>query len=101
MLSLRSSIPTSSSELITPVGSAGFLEKLITLWAVGQPPDVWDHGGFVASYIEQGWLLDLSPFVRREPNLERDFFPGAWRAYQQDGRMWGMPHVSSVLFDLV
>ncbi len=86
--------PNIKLELITPVGSAGFLEKLITLWAVGQPPDVWDHGGFVASYIEQGWLLDLSPFVRREPNLERDFFPGAWRAYQQDGRMWGMPHVS-------
>ncbi len=86
--------PDITLDLITPVGSAGYLEKLITLWAVGQPPDVWDHGGFVASYIEKGWLLDLAPFIQREPDLGKDFFPGAWRAYQQGGHVWGMPHVS-------
>lgn len=75
-------------EVITSAGST-YRDKLFTLWATGNPPDVWDEGGAVRTYVENGWLLDLAPLVARdkeELQIE-DFMPAAWRAYQ-DGKQY-------------
>lgn len=75
---------------------ADYLSKLTTLWAAGQPPDVWDHGGPVMDYIRQGWLLDLTPYIERdsaELDIE-DFFPGAWGTYRKGKHTWGIPFTS-------
>jgi multiple sugar transport system substrate-binding protein len=68
-------------------------EKLSLLFAAGNAPDVWGHGGPVKSMDTLGWLSDLRPFIERdraELNIG-DFFPVAWKAYQAEGRQWGLP----------
>lgn len=87
--------PDIKLEIVTPSGS-DYLDKLTLLWTTGDPPDVWDHGGAVATYVSQGWLLDLMPYVKRDlAELKaEDFFSGAWRAYQWGGHFWGMPFLS-------
>lgn len=87
--------PDIKIEIITEAGG-DYGNKLVALWAAGEAPDVWDHGGPVRDYVEKGWLLDLMPYVERdkaELNI-KDFFPGAWAAYRSDGKQWGMPFMS-------
>ncbi|MGE5482877.1 MAG: ABC transporter substrate-binding protein [Bacteroidota bacterium] len=91
--------PDIKVELITDAGST-YHEKLLTLWATNNPPDVWDEGGAVRTYVNNGWLLDLAPFVARdraELNIE-DFMPAAWRAYQDGKHIWGIPFMSTGSF---
>lgn len=89
--------PNISVEIITEAGSADYATKLTTLWATGKPPDAWDHGGAVRTYENNGWLMDLAPLVKRdadELNLN-DFFSGAWAAYRDGNKQWGIPFMSS------
>lgn len=81
--------------IVTNAGT-GYYDKLMTLWAAGMPPDVWGQGGAPRSYQREGWLLDLTDFVKAdldELNI-KDFFPAAWKAYEWDGRVWGLPFIS-------
>lgn len=81
--------------VITNAG-ADYVTKLTTLWAAGTPPDVWGQGGTVRTYVESGWLLDLTPYVKRDlKELKPDeFFRAAWLSYQWDGKFWGIPFMS-------
>lgn len=91
--------PDIDVEVITSAGST-YRDKLFTLWATGNPPDVWDEGGAVRTYVENGWLLDLAPLVARdkeELQIE-DFMPAAWRAYQDGKHIWGIPFISAGSF---
>ncbi|MGE5482686.1 MAG: ABC transporter substrate-binding protein [Bacteroidota bacterium] len=87
--------PDIDVQIVTETGST-YDAKLLTLWATGNPPDVWDHGGTVNTYFYNDWLLDLGPYVRRDAAEinAADFFPAAWRAYRDGDKQWGMPFVS-------
>lgn len=87
--------PDIDVEIITEAGS-DYGSKLTTLFATGNPPDVWDHGGPVNTYLYDGWLLDLAPFIKRDAEEidVNDFLPGAWNAYRDGDKQWGIPFVS-------
>ncbi|MBE3584273.1 MAG: sugar ABC transporter substrate-binding protein [Limnochordaceae bacterium] len=82
-------------DIITDSGS-DYGAKLTTLWASGNPPDIWGQGGNVRTYVNQGWLLDLTRYVERdrEELHPQEFFASAWKAYQWDGKIWGIPFMS-------
>ncbi|MBE3582491.1 MAG: sugar ABC transporter substrate-binding protein [Limnochordaceae bacterium] len=87
--------PDIKVNIVTDAGS-DYNSKLLTLWASGNAPDVWDHGGAVNTYLYQDWLLDLGPLIQRDATEVKpeDFFPGAWRAYRDGNKQWGMPFIS-------
>lgn len=87
--------PDIKIDVITEAGS-DYHDKLTVLWVSGEQPDVWDQGGYVATYAHNGWLLDLAPYVARDADeLDlSDFFPGAWAAYSDGQHVWGIPHMS-------
>ncbi|HEX6971144.1 MAG TPA: sugar ABC transporter substrate-binding protein, partial [Limnochordia bacterium] len=91
--------PDVELDVVSNAGS-DYTEKLATLWAAGTPPDVWDHGGQMASYDYKGWLMDLRPFIRRDfQSLDvQDIFPGAWNAYITPDHAWGLPFISAPTF---
>lgn len=85
--------PNIDVDIITyPAGGPARQEKLALLWASGNPPDVWGHGGPVKTFDVRGWLLDMSKYVRRDhAELNAgDFFPAAWNAYRTGARQWGL-----------
>ncbi|MGE5482817.1 MAG: ABC transporter substrate-binding protein, partial [Bacteroidota bacterium] len=83
-------------EIITSAGS-GYLTKLTTLWATGMPPDVWGQAGTGHGWQKEGWLLDLTPYVQKDlAELDvKDFLPFAWQSAQWDGKVWGLPAIST------
>lgn len=87
--------PDIKVNVITSAG-ADYVTKLTTLWAAGTPPDVWGQGGPVRTYVERGWLLDLTSYAKRdlEELKPSEFFRAAWLAYQWDGKFWGLPFMS-------
>lgn len=87
--------PDIKVNVITSAGS-DYVTKLTVLWAAGTPPDVWGQGGPVRTYVERGWLLDLTPYVKRDlKEIKPDeFFRAAWQAYEWGGKIWGLPFMS-------
>lgn len=72
------------------------MDKLAPLFAADQGPDVWDHGGYVASYHYNGWLLNQKPLIDRDmAELDRsDIFPGAWNSYVGPQFAAGLPFIA-------
>jgi len=64
---------------LLPAGQ-NYFEKLQTLIAAGTPPDVFDMWeGYVQPYAANGALLNLDPFLEKDPKIKRDdFLPAAW-----------------------
>jgi multiple sugar transport system substrate-binding protein len=83
-------------EIITSAGS-NYFTKLTTLWATGMPPDIWGQAGTGRGWQKQGWLLDLTPYVQEDlAELDvKDFLPFAWQSAQWDGKVWGLPAIST------
>lgn len=88
--------PDIKLDVISNAGS-DYSDKLATLWAAGDPPDVWDHGGQMATYDYNGWLLDIGRFIKQDQgSLDvKDVFPGAWNAYITPDHAWGLPFISA------
>lgn len=72
----------------------GYHDKIATMFAAGDSPDVfevWGTNGM--NWAESGMLLDLEPYVRRDLSAEDidDFFPMVWEApIIRHGSMAGM-----------
>ncbi len=64
---------------LLPAGQ-NYFEKLQTLIAAGTSPDVFDMWeGYVQPYAANGALLNLDPFLEKDPKVKRDdFLPAAW-----------------------
>ncbi len=72
-------------------------QKLLTMVAAGEPPDVfsqWGVSGFGDYYI-RGLLLELTPYINRDNyNLEA-FIPGVVNIYERDGKLFSVPQVAN------
>jgi ABC-type glycerol-3-phosphate transport system substrate-binding protein len=45
-----------------------------------------------------GYFLDLTPLTSADTSLNvDDFIPGTWQSFQWDGRIWGLPVLTSVI----
>ncbi|HEX6972440.1 MAG TPA: extracellular solute-binding protein [Limnochordia bacterium] len=65
------------------VSDDDYADKIVTLAAAGQLPDVFEAWGNMGTvWAERGLLLDLAPYVRRDLSAAelRDIFANVWEA---------------------
>lgn len=86
------------------VAASGFEQRTVVRIAAGVAPDVTEMwGGFARDWAEQGYLLDLRPYVERDLSAEEiaDFFPYIYQAGilthgSRPGYQYGLPAYANV-----
>lgn len=75
------------------IHATDYQTKLNIMMAGGTPPDVFyvDASDF-ARHVDNGSLLDLTPFIQADPDLKlADFYPHLLAAFTSNGRLMGIP----------
>ena len=101
----RTDHPDIQVEDFWPLATTGWMEQLLAKTAAGEQVDIiwWcaSHFGFA----EEGRLLDLKPFVDKDPNYKLDNYhkPSVDFCFDKPGRagaMWGVPtnYATELLF---
>ena len=59
----------------------------------GTLPDVfWMHSNTVQMYMENDILLDLTPYIDADPDVEKDnYYEGVWNLYNSNGKQYALP----------
>jgi multiple sugar transport system permease protein len=86
--------PGVTVKLLTEGGGVDPLTKLRILLAAGQPLDIAILDVLeLSSFLEDGLLLDLDPWLENDPAWnEDDYFPVILDAFRgQDGHLYGLP----------
>ena len=85
--------PQVSVEIISAAGFIDYIQKLQTLAAGGQAPDVIMMGGeWFPVFAEQGVFQPLDPFIADTPDFrEEDYVPAALDGMRYKGQLWGLP----------
>lgn len=69
-------------------------QKLQTLIAGGTPPDIWcpnwSQSGF-PTFQAMGALLDLSPYIEKDPEVVEGIDDNLMELYRVDGKYYGIP----------
>ena len=68
--------------------------KLQVMLVAGEAPHlVYQDPNNLLIWARQGFLVDLTPYLEREPDDSpfREFFPTVWDFYKLDGKIWGSP----------
>lgn len=67
--------------------------KLKVAFGAGQPPCVFDTwgGGPLREYVKAGQVVDLTPYLQKDPAFRERFLPTAWHAVTYDGKVYGIP----------
>lgn len=69
-----------------------YWDKLRVQTVGGNPPDVFAMDGpLYPDWQSRGALLDLSPYLKAEPQTLDGFFPGPLKAYQLSAGTFGLP----------
>ena len=80
------------------------LDKKGTEWSTfyqtqvvaGTAPDVINiQGALWLEYASKGGLLDLTPFMKKEPELAKEFYPEVLRNWVFEGKQYGLPFIIS------
>lgn len=68
-------------------------QKLQTMIPSGKVPDVWsaNWGGGFATWKNKDLLLDLTPYVKRDPDVLKGIDPKLTEIYTMDGKVYGIP----------
>lgn len=72
-------------------------QKLLTMVAAGDPPDVfsqWGVSGF-GDYYTRGLLLDLTPYINRDKYNLGAFIPRVINIYKRSGKFYSVPQVTN------
>ncbi len=78
-----------------------WLDKKGTEWAAfyqtqlvaGTPPDIIDTQAMLwMEYAANNVLLDLTPYLRREPAVREAFIPGMLKYWEVDGKTYALPY---------
>jgi len=72
-------------------------QKLLTMVAAGEPPDVfsqWGVSGF-GDYYVRGLLLDLTPYINRDKYNLGAFIPRVVNIYKRSGKYYSVPQVTN------
>lgn len=74
------------------------MDKLQTMFAAGEPPDVMSiHGAYFVPLAAKGALLDLEPLIEGDPEFNlADFYPGLLDLSRYDGKLYSLPRYASV-----
>ncbi len=94
----KTKYPNYDVELVTAPDFLPFLQKLQTLMAGGNAPDVIDLGNeWYAPFVSKGAFLDLTPFTRSDSDFKLDaFLPAALEPLKFSGKLYGLPHALGV-----
>ncbi len=82
------------------VPSSDFDTKMQTMIAANTPPDIWSHWGpsGFQDYVNRGLVADLTPYIARDNFDLSDFQPEVLDIYKVDGRLMGLPILSTGSF---
>jgi multiple sugar transport system substrate-binding protein len=74
------------------------MDKLQTMFAAGEPPDVMSiHGAYFVPLAAKGALLDLEPVIEGDPGFNLpDFYPGLLDLCRYRGKLYSLPRYASV-----
>jgi len=89
----KAKYPNYDVELVTAPDFLPFLQKLQTLMAGGNPPDVIDLGNeWYAPFVAKGAFLDLTPFIQGDSDFKLDaYLPAALQPLTFSGKLYGLP----------
>lgn len=84
---------------VTVTAYVDYINKLTTLFAGGQAPDVFQTWAqYKPAWAEDGLLLDLTSRVQSSTVISlREFFPVVSDMISYKGRIWGTPHDFSAM----
>jgi multiple sugar transport system permease protein len=69
-----------------------YAQKLLIEQAAGLTPDVVFCGGNFAEFASRGMLMDLKPFVARDPTVHlSDYYPQLVNLFGHDGKLYALP----------
>jgi multiple sugar transport system substrate-binding protein len=70
----------------------GYNDKLMTMLAGGQPPDLFIlRSSQVPKFLSDGILMDLTPFIERDQYDLSEFPQLALQTYSHEGGLFGLP----------
>jgi multiple sugar transport system substrate-binding protein len=74
------------------------MDKLQTMIAAGNPPDVMSiHGATFMPMAANGALLDLGPLIKADPSFDLDdFYPKLVETCRYQGKLYSLPRYTSV-----
>lgn len=77
-----------------------FDTRMQTMIAAGTPPDIWSHWGpsGFQDYVKRGLVADLTPFIQKDRFDLSDFQPEILDIYKVDGKIMGLPMISTGSF---
>jgi multiple sugar transport system substrate-binding protein len=82
-----------------PGVNQGYFEKLKTELASGTAPDIfWIGGVELADFVATGQVLDIKPFIDKDPNFKlSDFYDQPIQELSRDGKVYGLPRDISTM----
>ncbi|MBI3972151.1 MAG: sugar ABC transporter substrate-binding protein [Chloroflexi bacterium] len=85
----RAKYPKLEIEEVTGAWNAT-LEKIASMVAAGNPPDVWyGEDGRATGWGPQGWIRDLAPYIKRD--LKESDYYALTAAKDPQGHVWAVP----------
>ncbi|MGD0114155.1 MAG: sugar ABC transporter substrate-binding protein [Armatimonadota bacterium] len=89
--------PTIDVEIINEPGDRA-MDKLQTMIAAGNPPDVMSiHGAFFMPLASKGALLDLDTMIEDDPKFDlQDFYPSLVSTCRYQSKLFSLPRYTSV-----
>jgi multiple sugar transport system substrate-binding protein len=89
----RAKYPQIKIDIVSTAGIIDFIQKLNTLAAGNQAPDVIMMGGeWVPVYAKQGVFQPLDPFIEKTPDFRKDdYLPAVMEGLSYEGQLWGLP----------
>lgn len=82
---------TVHGERVTASGDE-YVQKLLLEQAAGLTPDVIFCGANYATFAGKGMMLDLKPYVRRDPSVKlSDYYPQLIRAFSSGDSLYALP----------
>lgn len=85
--------PDIKIELMPMISSGVYRERLLTLFAAGEAPDVFlTFAQYRDSFIDMGLLYDLTEFFESSSLVNLDmYYPAIRDVIEAQGRIWGTP----------
>ncbi len=85
---------------LVAVPAADYDRRLQAMVTSGAGPDIWSHWGTngFQDYVKRGWVADLTAYIENEKFDLSDFLPEVLDIYKVDGKLMGLPFVSTGSF---
>lgn len=82
----------------TQIPNDAYKIKLKIAMGASEPPCVFASwgGGVLREYVKAGQVLDLSPYLARDPAFRERFLPSAFAAVSSQGKTYGLPGENTV-----